>query len=287
MNQRDAKGSDETTAAGGHVLAHGKAGAGDPLVLLHSGGFTSRQWRKLASDASPSHLVISPDLLGYGATGPWPEGEPFHLRQDLAALEALIDTLAAPVHLVGHSYGGYLALQLALRRPGTVRTLALFEPVAFGVLEPEERDDIPPVPIVLEPGDEAGDAWLERFIDCWNGPGAWHVLNAETQKALRSVRWKLSQEVFGLVDDPTPLATYATITAPTLLLGGARSPAFAGRILRKLAAALPAASLEILPDVGHMGPITHAPLVNAAILQHLTRHEAPSAKPTEGREASS
>src|SRR5688572_29961491 len=91
------------------------------VVLIHSGGFTSRQWRKLGEALSSRFRVLAPDLLGYGETGAWPEGEPFHFRQDLDFLEALIDADGEPVHLVGHSYGGFLALQLALRRPELVR----------------------------------------------------------------------------------------------------------------------------------------------------------------------
>jgi pimeloyl-ACP methyl ester carboxylesterase len=61
------------------------------VLLVHSGGFTSRQWRKLAEGLAPRYRVLAPDLLGYGASGPWPDGEPFHFRQDLAFLESLLD----------------------------------------------------------------------------------------------------------------------------------------------------------------------------------------------------
>src|SRR5437870_2621427 len=97
------------------------------VLLVHSGGFTSRQWRRLAEDLAKDHEVLAPDLIGYGAEK-WPIGEPFHFDRDVERLAALLGD--EPAHLVGHSYGGLLVLQLALARPA--RSIAVFEPVTFG-----------------------------------------------------------------------------------------------------------------------------------------------------------
>lgn len=260
--------SSRSLCVGEHVLAWRETGGGEPVVLLHSGGFSSRQWRKLSEALAPGFRVLAPDLLGYGASSPWPDGAPFALGQDLALLERLLDEAGAPVHLVGHSYGGLLALKLALARPGAVRSLALYEPVAFGVLAPEERGELLSLP-AYDGAKGVDEAWLEQFIDGWNGTGAWRALNAETQEAFRRVGWKVSQEVAGIMADPTSRAACAALAVPTLLLGGEQSPAFEQRVLTALAGALPRARLQLLPGVGHMGPITHAARVNEAILAHL------------------
>jgi pimeloyl-ACP methyl ester carboxylesterase len=241
------------------------------VVLIHSGGFTSRQWRKLGELLAPDFRVLAPDLLGYGSE-PWPAGEPFHFRQDLDHLESLIDE---PAHLVGHSYGGFLALQLALRRPELVRSIAAYEPVAFGILdEVEDADalaDLRRVRVKWEP-DASGvdEEWLRTFVEWWNGAGAWARLGDPTRAAFRSVGWKVFQEAMSLGADRTDRATYATIAVPTLLLGGELSPLTERRVVQRLAAALPNARLRLLDGVGHMGPISHAPLVNEAIAAHLS-----------------
>lgn len=242
------------------------------VLLIHSGGFTSRQWRRLAEALAPRYRVLAPDLIGYGASGPWPDGKPFHFRQDVAFLESQLD--GEPAHLVGHSYGGFLALQLALRRPELVRSIAVYEPVAFGILdEVEDADARAALALVKrewQPDANGTDeAWLRAFVDWWNGAGAWERLPEETRAAFRGVGWKLFQEVITLADDRTDRATYATIAAPSLILGGASSPLTERRVVERLGVTLPHASSRLFEGVGHMGPISHAPLVNGAIAEFL------------------
>ena len=244
------------------------------VLLIHSGGFTSRQWRKLAAALAPRYRVLAPDLLGYAEGAPWPDGEPFHFRQDLAFLESLLDEGGEAVDVVGHSYGGFLGLQLALRRPELVRSIAAYEPVAFGVLdEVEDADALRGLALVKREWEPDGrgvdEAWLRGFVDWWNGPGAWERLAEETRESFRAMGWKVFQEVLSLAADRTDRATYATIGVPTLLLGGEHSPLTERRVIERLGAALPRATVRVFSGVGHMGPISHASLVNEAIVAHL------------------
>jgi pimeloyl-ACP methyl ester carboxylesterase len=239
------------------------------VLLIHSGGFTSRQWRRLAQQLAPAHDVLAPDLIGYGDP-PWPPGKPFHFAQDLERLAGMLDR---PAGVVGHSYGGLLALQLALAHPERVRSIAVYEPVAFGILGPDDADARDALALPDYHPDAAGvdEAWLQAFVDWWNGPGAWAALAEPTRAGFRAVAWKVYQEVASLTVDTTDRARYATITAPTLVMGGARTPLTERRTLERLAEALPHARLKLFPDMGHMGPITHADVVNAAIAAHFAR----------------
>ncbi len=97
-------------------------GAGTPVVLLHSGGMSSRQWRSLAERLAANHRVLAPDLLGSGKNPPWPGDLPFGYELDVAAVARVLDRVDGAVHLVGHSYGGLVALTLArhARAPGAL-----------------------------------------------------------------------------------------------------------------------------------------------------------------------
>ncbi len=68
-----------------------------PVVLVHSGGFTSRQWRKLGDALAPAHPIVAPDLVGYSAaTSRWPIGEPFEFQTDVE-LACWPSLLAEPI----------------------------------------------------------------------------------------------------------------------------------------------------------------------------------------------
>lgn len=245
-----------------------------PALLVHSGGLNSRQWRRLSDQLATERQVVAPDLLGYGADA-WPVGTPFHFHRDVDHIVAVLDSLAAPAHLVGHSYGGLITLHAALARPDRVRSIAVYEPVTFGVLEPGEDDEALAALSQLAPYRvEDPDAWLAAFVDWWNGPGAWARLPTMTQAAFRATSWKLSEEVASLVTDTVGRAGYAAISAPTLVLAGRATQPAELAVIERLAAAIPHARRQLFDGMGHMGPITHAPAVNAAIAAHIASTEA-------------
>jgi pimeloyl-ACP methyl ester carboxylesterase len=249
--------------------------------MLHSGGMSSRQWRRLADALAPTHHVVTPDFLGSGENPPWPHDAPFELGMELAPLEARIAELGQPVHLVGHSYGGLIALMLAQRQPDRVRSLALYDPVAFGVVyRADDREGLADLaraevdPVFTDAVRGGGDAWFEAFIDYWNGPGAWRNLTEPARTSFLRVGRKVFFEVMALMNERSPASAYAKIVAPALLLAGGRSPVAARRVVALLAAALPHARTLEVAEAGHMGPLTHGEVVNAAIVAHVLAADA-------------
>ncbi|HEX6882981.1 MAG TPA: alpha/beta hydrolase [Planctomycetota bacterium] len=258
------------------MLHREELGHGPRVVALHSGGMSARQWRRLAEQLAPSFRVVLPDLLGSGANPPWPEPDAFDVRLDVAALGHLLDALGEPVHLVGHSYGGFLALTLARQRPADVRSLAVYDPTAFGVLhgagDAEGLADLERAraqAVFLDDRRGGGAEWYEAFVDYWNGPGTWRALPAAAREGFLRTGRKVYLEARSLLAERTPAEAYAGIAAPTLLLGGERSPAAARRVLALLAAAIPGARAHLVSGAGHMGPISQAEEVNRRIAQHL------------------
>jgi pimeloyl-ACP methyl ester carboxylesterase len=261
-------------------LRYAEAGRGSPVVLLHSGGLSSRQWGRLMEQLARAHRVLSPDFIGYGRNGPWKSTEEFHFVLDLLALEALLDEISEPSHLVGHSYGGFVALLAALHRPRQVRSLALFEPVAFGVLH--SRTDKVARASFVDGGVEAmllrsegggEEPWLRAFVDYWGGAGAWSALPEPARAGFRAVGWKLFGEARSLLSDRTPHQAYASIAVPTLLLSGDKSPLEARHVVAHLAEVIPKARAQTLAGVGHMAPVMRADEVNRLVADHIAQAE--------------
>lgn len=102
-------------------------GSGEPAICVHGslswGTFAFREQRPLAR----TRALLLPDRRGYGSSPPTPRAD-FDI--DAADIAALLD---GPADLVGHSYGAVVALLVAARRPGSVRTLTLVEPAAFAL----------------------------------------------------------------------------------------------------------------------------------------------------------
>ena len=129
-------------------------------------------------------------------------------------------------------------------------------------------------PVFLDDALGGSATWFEAFVDYWSGPGSWRALSAAAQASFLRVGRKVYLEARSLLADRTPPTAYACITAPTLLLGGERSPVAAQRVIALLDGALPRARLNVLAGAGHMGPISHAPEVNALIAEHIAAADA-------------
>lgn len=264
------------TTRGALSISHLDKGAGPAALLLHSGGLSSRQWARLAARLETFRRVLAPDLLGYESSTPWPADAPFDLNEDLRLVEALLEDVPGPFDVVGHSYGGLLALRFALKRPRDIRSLAVYEPVAFGVLyEPPDPDGAADLAALDHDGaflaDEGGgsEAWIERFVDYWNGPGAWRTVSEATRDAFVRSGRKVFQEVRSVMADRTPVSAYRVVEAPVLLLDGAESTRAAHRVCDRLLGAFPRARRITVPEAGHMGPLTDARAVNDAIVDHI------------------
>ena len=264
------------------------SGQGAPVLLLHSSGLSGRQWRRLAS-ALVEHgtRAVVPDLTGHGKSPEWPEPRPFSFDVDVEEVVELLGSLDTPAHLVGHSYGGFLALLVTLAVPGRVRSLVLYEPVAFGVLDrtadADALDDLRRVPLTWDALSDRNEQWLAAFVDYWGGPGAWGALREDARNEFRRVAWVLYRGVNTLATDRTPAAAYAAIRCPVQLMTGEQSTVAAHRVVQRLGEVLPGTRTVVVPHVGHMGPLTHADAVNPSILDWVTACCAtPSPSPSSG-----
>ncbi len=254
--------------------------AAAPIVCLHSSGAGGRQWRRLLADAAAaghSWTWHAPDLLGHGSRPGWPAeavGDLAHEAREL--LNHLQLPAAQPLHLVGHSYGGATALQIALMQPERVRSLTLYEPVAFGVLPAlgedlpewcEARDVAAAVTAALARSDT--DAAARGFVGYWQGRDVWPELDAAQRARLAEPMPTIRHHFDALFAARWQPAQLSTLRMPVRLIFGSATRASARRVALTLAAQLANVQAVELDGAGHLAPIADAARVNSLILAHL------------------
>jgi pimeloyl-ACP methyl ester carboxylesterase len=258
----------------------GSPPARDRVVLVPCSGSSARQWKALAEQLAGFHAVPL-DLWGHGGQARWHGAGPLSLAQEAAAIrEACPD--GAPFHLVGHSYGGGVALRFALDHPERLRSLTLVEPSSFHVLRAAEGsdahllDEIRAVADAVNRGVICGDyaGGMQTFIDYWGGRGSWQSLPDDKKAQFAQLAVHVAHHFWSLIEEKTPLAAYAAIDVPTLIVCGTNSPAPSRAITRLLAETLPRARHRTIRNAGHMSPITHPAEVNALVLEHLLMNSA-------------
>lgn len=242
------------------------AGEGPPLVLLHGFGATLFTWRFLVEPLAASHRVICVDLLGFGAS-PKPRDADYSVRAQSMRIEALLTELrlSNPV-LIGHSFGGAVALLTALRltEAGTIRSLVLIDAPAYEQSLPffirALRTPLGPaltriVPVELQVKLVLNLAYFKDsavpresvhvYADALRSPGGRHALVRTAREMIPSDIEALSQE-------------YPHIRVPTLTLWGRHDDIVPLSTGERLARELPHASLVVIEQAGHL-PQEEAP----------------------------
>lgn len=253
-----------------------EAGQGPGVVCLHSNASSSSQWLGLMEMLAPKFHVFAVDSYDAGKSPSWKGERTATLSDEVALLEPVLAKAGDPFSLVGHSYGGAIALLAALKHRKRVHALALYEPTLFALIEaesppPNDADGICAAVArsvaALDAGD--ADAAARHFIDYWMGKGSFAGMpeprRGPIAASIRNIRsWSRA-----LLREPTPLAAFAALDVPVLYMTGKNSPASSRGVARILARVLPRVDLVELDGVGHMAPVTHPDVVNGRIVRFL------------------
>jgi len=258
----------------GITASYAEAGSGEPVVLLHGSAGSDAHWRGLFDRLAERFQLFAPNLHGYGETDPWPGERALSIADEAALAEALIDRIGTPVHLVGHSYGGAVALRVAHDRPERISRLTLVEPAAFYLLRqgwPSERAlfrEIAGVATAVSEAVVSGNyrGGMRHFVDYWNGAGAFDGLKPEVQSWLSGQLVKIASEFHAVLSETAVIEDLSAIDTPTSVLRGSRSPGPVRAIAEILSDALPNITLATVSDAGHMLPLTHPESVSAAVI---------------------
>lgn len=253
-------------------------GSGPTVICLHSSGSSSSQFRDLTARLARDHRVIAPDFLGHGRS-PKTEASAKSIFEQDAEQVAAIAAASGGAHLVGHSYGGAVALRVALSHPELVRSLVLYEPVVFGALATRGVDrslweEITQTgrTIMMETRMRRPLAAAKRFVDYWSGNGSWMALGTSRQSAI-ALRMPAVADQFEAIFGWQPLEALRRLQVPVLLMHGERTRRVTQAIVAQLAGHLPQVIQLRVRGAGHMGPVTHAEAFNAGVQRFLEPEE--------------
>ena len=241
-------------------------------VALHCSLAHSGAWKQLATCLSDDLTITAVDLLGHGQS---PDrggiGDPTD-----KVIDSVLPFLDDPVDLIGHSYGGVVALRLAIEYPQKVRSLLLFEPVLMAIAHQDRSSEVDrnndlmdEVAAEIAKGDPETAARV--FMRVWGDGRRWADLPVDLRKS--------STRRIGFVDDCRPtvdqdrgniVARLGQIQVPAVIMDGAASPPIMKVIQDGIARRMPNARRVTFDGVSHMGPITHPALIADEIRKALT-----------------
>lgn len=260
-----------------YYYAAGKRGAGDPIVLIHGFPTSGHLWADVVPHLPDGHRVIVLDLLGYGRSDP-PREHPVSIRAHAERVVALLDLLGVNYGcVVGHDIGGAIALTMAVRHPQRVSRLGLISSAAFDAWPTREvkivramlplTRHLPPTWLLsvlradLQRGYTDSDR-AQRSIDRYVRPFA----DASGRDAFFRHLLELDP---GDTEALTP--RLRDLMQPTAIVWGRHDPFLPVRIARRLQAAIPGATLEIIDDGCHFIPEEAPQQVAGAIRTLLER----------------
>jgi pimeloyl-ACP methyl ester carboxylesterase len=251
-----------------------ETGTGPLVVLVHASMSGARQWGTLTEVLQNRFRLRAINLFGYGRTADWPAEEPPTLDDYAELVLSALPDDTKTVALVGHSFGGAVAMQAARRLGARAARLVLIEPSIFSLLEVHGRREAYAeiMAVARDMGLNPPAQAAERFIDYWSGPSSW-AQTADARKAayVRSVG--LVRREFGAAfGQRTALEDWgAALPRQTLVMFAADTTRPSREVADLLSLTGAGWDFARMIRGGHMSPVTQPQLVNPVIAQFLDR----------------
>jgi pimeloyl-ACP methyl ester carboxylesterase len=253
------------TVNGGEV-EYETSGSGDPVLLIHGSGVAATFAPTMTEPSLAQYRLIRYHRRGYAGSGRAPV--PFTVKDQAADALALLKALGVSrAHIVGHSYGGQIALQLALDAPAVVRSLVIMEPPIFNANGPSPFAKLE---AMYASGDKQGA--MATFSQMSYGP-EWRTLAARVPggpaQVERDVDTVFQSEAPAMTKWGFDAAQAARITQPIVYVTGGGAH---GGSLKQLRVWIPKIEDVVVPGVTHAMLMQDPKAVADAIAAFLAKH---------------
>lgn len=233
------------------------------VLALHCTLAFGGAWAGVAKMLGDRLTLVAPDMPSHGRSPDW-DGQSDFARTVFDTTLAQMD--AEPMDVIGHSFGAVTALRLAARDPDRIRSLTLFEPVFFAVALADAPDTLAdhdraarPFQQAIAAGDMAAAA--RAFNSMWSTErGTWDKMSEGSRMAMTRAIHVVPSTYPLLYEDTDGMLAPGVLdrlTMPVALVRGALSHAAVTATLEGLHNRIPGSVLEVIPDAGHMAPISH------------------------------
>jgi pimeloyl-ACP methyl ester carboxylesterase len=273
-------------------IDYDESGAGPTMVLVPGSCSTGAAWRPVIAALENRFRCVTTSLPGYGGTAERrTPGDP-SLSHEAEALESVIRKAGGRVHLVGHSFGGLVALAVALRGQAKLASLTVIEAPAVMLLaggrEIQHIRAFGEMTAGYFAASRDGNAdAIEAMIDFFGGAGtfaSWPPRVRAYAVATTPVNILDWETAF---DYSLPAEALAQVEVPTLVVRGGESHPAMQRVNEILSERMTQATLATIEDASHFMIATHAVEVARLVARHVHRAEATPAADVEaaGRQA--
>lgn len=248
---------------GGHSIDYQETGAG-PAVLFVPGSFsTPAAWSAMQKHLPPGYRLIATSICGYGGTDETRRLGDLDIAHQVRIIEAVACHAGAPVHLVGHSFGGTIALAAALAGTVEVLSLATFEANPLLVMRERGRADLfgatQAMSAAFEQAYHDGERDAAgRIIDFWGGAGSFGAMPEAVQDYCRATTYANVLDWRTAFAFDATLADYARLTVPALVVRGSLANDAMVAITEGLTASLPNVRAAVVDGASHFLITSHA-----------------------------
>jgi 3-oxoadipate enol-lactonase len=253
-------------AVAGGTLAYDEAGRGRAVILLHGAFLDRHTWDLQMPALAAGHRAVRYDIRPFGeSTVP---DQPYRTIDDLLALMDALQIERA--HLVGHSFGGGVAIDFALAYPSRVASLVLVNSGVTGAPMPadEQKEAMQVFVSARESEAKAVEAWLS--LGLWSASRARPevMMAIERSTAPNAARFRMAAPPFAPISPPA-IGRLDEIHAPTLVVSGDRDTPGNRAASESAAKSIQGARLVVIPGADHAIPFGWAEELNGAVLSFL------------------